>query len=317
MRNVIYCRVSNLKKDSQSFAVQEHVCATYCKSNNLTIREIHKEYNSGYGKQKILHNLILKSKNINLIINDITRFSRNSIYGGALLKICQKHNITIHFVKENIKYPSEETYGLIEDGLINSENEWKSIRSRIINNVAYRRHNGLSLGTAPFGFDCDPNTKKLIKNSNFNAIRLIVSLRNGVKDINGIRQILSVLSTESELLKFYEYDTWNPTVEKEISSFSETLTLDFKTITSILNEYKVCGKHWIPSRVQELYTKNKFDQEFKEETEFATKFENSKKCKNILVMDYDQDFKEATKFPPTFKNSKNSKKISMMDCDDI
>jgi hypothetical protein len=34
-------------------------------------------------------------------------------------------------------------------------------------------------------------------------------------------------------------------------------------------------------------------------------------------MDYDQEFKEATNFQTKFKNSKNSKKKSMMDCDDI
>ncbi len=49
MINIIYCRVSNLKIESQSFSNQEKNCTEYCKKNNLRIKAINKEHNSGYG----------------------------------------------------------------------------------------------------------------------------------------------------------------------------------------------------------------------------------------------------------------------------
>jgi DNA invertase Pin-like site-specific DNA recombinase len=216
MRNVIYCRVSNLKVESQSFATQEKNCTEYCKKNNMRIKEVYKEHNSGYGKQKTLENILLRNKNINVIINDITRFSRSNVYGLKLLQLCLKKGIKLHFVKEEITYDGENNFHLIQAGLANSEHEWTTIRNNIIANIKHRKAMGLCLGNAPFGFDIVD--KKLVKNQNFNAVRLIISLRNGVKKCNEIRKILSKLSTESELLKFYE-KSYENYIEKEKRKF--------------------------------------------------------------------------------------------------
>lgn len=248
MKNIIYCRVSNMKKESYSFMVQEAMCTEYCKTNNLTIKQIHKEHNSGYGHQKILQNLILLNKNINLIIYDITRFSRSVNYSLILLKICKKHNINLHFVKENLKYSStSESNSVLEEGLINSEMEWNQIRKRIISSIKIRRANNLVLGHVPFGFSCV--NKKLIKNNNFNAIRLIVELRKGIKKCSEIRNILKTLSDNYETLNFYDEN------DNIIEQFSKPFTLDFGTIRDILNDYNICNKIWTNECIRRLYKK--------------------------------------------------------------
>jgi DNA invertase Pin-like site-specific DNA recombinase len=273
MRTVVYCRVSNLKDESQSFIKQEYGCIKYCRDNNLRVRFIHKEHNSGWGKQKILESLISTSKNLNIVINDISRFSRNTIYGQKLLEVCRRRNIILHFAKENIRYDpsSEDNFNILMTGLKESNDEWNTIRNRTIANIKVRRIAGLLLGKAPFGFDADEN-KKLVKNNDFNAIRLIIGLRNGVKKIDDLREILKNLSTDWQQLNFYEEDVVDPSKNFLISNFSTPFTLDFKTITNLLNEFKVCSKHWIPSRVKLLYNKYSKTEEFKEETSFATKF---------------------------------------------
>jgi hypothetical protein len=276
MRNVIYCRVSNLKVESQSFATQEKNCSEYCKKNNMRIKEVYKEHNSGYGKQKTLENILLRNKNINIIINDITRFSRSNVYGIKLLQLCLKKQIRLHFVKEEIIYDGESNYHLIQAGLAHSEHEWTTIRNNIIANIKYRKAQGLCLGNAPFGFDIV--NKKLVKNTDFNTVRLIIALRNGVKKCNEIREILSKLSNESELLKFYEksYENYIEK-EKEIEQFTTVFTLDYKTIAQILNDYRILNRHWTPSRIEEIYKRNCLDAEFKIETEFANKENNVSK----------------------------------------
>lgn len=229
----------------------------------MRVREIHKEHNSGYGKQKILDNLILRSKNINLIINDITRFSRQNLYGLSLLKKCIKNNITIHFVKEGVIFDHTNDYisSIILKGLTDSEGQWQTIRQNIINNVKKRRNEGLTLGTTPFGFDCE--NKKLIKNNNFNAIKLIVYLRNGVKTINEIQQVLKELTQEYESLKFYDEQ------QNEINKFSKVFTLKFSAIAEILNDYRLCDKNWTGDRVRELYKKYCMEATLKEDTNVA------------------------------------------------
>lgn len=265
MRTLIYCRVSNLKKESYSFATQEQQCVIYCKDKKMVVREIHKEFNSGYGKQRILHNIIRLCKNINLVIYDITRFSRNLNFGRSLLSACLKKNIVLHFVKEQLIYDSDNnpdyTGSLIDQGLKASYSEWHSIRDRIIANIHYRRANGLCLGNPPFGFDSID--KKLVKNNNYNVIRLIVALRNGIKECWEMQQILSTHIATSESLKFYDENNI------EITKFAKPLTLDFSSISKILNSYNLCNKHWISSKVRDLYNKYSKDLEFRYETEAA------------------------------------------------
>jgi DNA invertase Pin-like site-specific DNA recombinase len=112
MRTLIYCRVSNLKKESSSFATQEQNCVNYCKDKKMVVREIHKEFNSGYGKQRILQNIIRLCKNINLVIYDITRFSRNLRFGRSLLLACLKKNIVLI-----LECPCSDTRSFFSDGI--------------------------------------------------------------------------------------------------------------------------------------------------------------------------------------------------------
>jgi len=267
MRTIIYCRVSNLKKDSFSFATQEEQCVNYCKTNGYTVREIHKEFNSGYGKQRILQNIFLKYKDINLVISDITRFSRNLKLGRALMNASLKKNIVLHFVKEQLIFDGDNNpdmvAGLIDAGLRASESEWHSIRDRIIANIHYRRASGMCLGNPPFGFDSV--NKKLVKNNDFNVVRLIIGLRNGVQTSKDLQQILSTHITTSNTLRFFDEN------DNEIIKFAKPLTLDFKNIADILNSYNLSNKHWTGSKAKNLYDKYCKDLEFRYETESTQK----------------------------------------------
>jgi hypothetical protein len=134
-------------------------------------------------------------------------------------------------VKEGVIFDHNNDYisTKILSGLSSSENQWKTIRQNIINNIKKRRSEGLTLGTTPFGFDCID--KKLIKNNNFNVIKLIVYLRNGVKTITEIREVLKQINTDYESLKFYDE------AENEINKFSKVFTLKYSKIAEILNDY--------------------------------------------------------------------------------
>lgn len=261
MRNIIYCRVSNFKLASFSYFSQEQECFNYCKENNMKIHEIHKEYKSGIGKQKELYNIIKKNKNLNLIVYDTTRFSRNMMYGKKLLDICIDKNIIVHFVKEQLIFSKESSVnqlGKIMMGLAYSEDEWNAIRNRIITSIKYRKQMGMCLGTVPFGFN--NNYGYLEKNDDFNVIRLIVSLRNGNKNLSEIQNILQKISNEYTTLQFYDENN-NP-----INEFTNSLTFGFNEIKDILNEYNIKDKNWNTTRVRELYKRYCNDKEFVNDT---------------------------------------------------
>lgn len=263
MRNIIYCRVSSLKPTSFSFINQEEECTKYCKLNHLRIHQVQKEHISGFGKQKSLEQLILKNKNVNLIIYNVSRFSRHQLFGLDLLKRCNKNNINIHFVKENIKFIAKEDVdgNKILKELGSSEEEWHTIRNTTIKSITSRRKKGMVLGNVPFGFD--NVNKKLVTNNDFNAIRFIIGLRNGVKTTVEMKEILKKLSPNYNTLQYCDVDG------NVISKFDNTFTLSFKDIAIILNEYNICGKRWIKSRVKYLYDKYCNDNEFKEDTSSA------------------------------------------------
>ena len=277
MPNIIYCRVSSLKPESFSFMSQEDECVKYCKNNNLKIHQIQKEHNSGFGKQRVLEKLIMTNKKINIIIYDISRFSRWKLFGHNLLKKCIKNNINIHFVRENVIFDAKNDIlsDKITIGLNESESEWHSIRNRTIQSIVYRRKNGLCLGNPPFGFTSVD--KKLIKNADFNAIRLIVALHNGVKPSSEIKEILKKLSHEHTTLEYYDEN------DNVIPKLHSSFTLDFKTIAGILNDYKICGRHWIQSRVKELYLKHRNDKEFKDDTEQAVVMNIQQELSNVQM----------------------------------
>ena len=259
MKTIIYCRVSNLKENSFSFFSQEEVCVNYCKKNKLRIHEIHKEHKSGIGKQVNLVNIIKTNRNINLVIYNATRFSRNFTFGKNLLISCIDKNINVHFVKERLilnKYSEPDIINKILLGLKYSENEWNLIRDRNILNIKSRRELGLCIGGLPFGFDKDEN-KYLVKNNNYNVIEFIIQLRVGIKTVEEIRETLKNISNEYNLLQFYDEND-NP-----INKFAHEYTLNFKEIADILNDFNICNRHWIPSRVEFLYNKYK-DENIKE-----------------------------------------------------
>jgi DNA invertase Pin-like site-specific DNA recombinase len=240
----------------------------YCATNLLKIHEIHKEIRSGaHGINKSLTSIIYSNKKINLILYDTTRFSRTKYYGLKLVKECMKRNINIHFVKEKIivnKDTYEKYYQLVEDFLKISEIERNKIVNRANDSINFRKALGLCLGNKPFGFDVID--KKLIKNNDFNAIRLIIYLRQGIQSVKFIRNILAKLSSESKLLEFYDED--NVT---KINKFKNPFTLDFKDIANILNEFNICNKYWIPSKIKSLYDKYSHEEEFEDYTKEANK----------------------------------------------
>jgi DNA invertase Pin-like site-specific DNA recombinase len=103
---VIYCRSSTIDQNNFnhcSIDTQLFNCRQYCDQNKLKIISMSSEMCSATksANQKALLKLVDEFKNINLIVYDASRFSRNILEGIILLNKCREKNIIVHNVKDN------------------------------------------------------------------------------------------------------------------------------------------------------------------------------------------------------------------------
>jgi len=154
---IIYCRSSTFSQNEFnhcSIDTQVFNCRQYCNQNTLKIVSMVSEICSATksANQKALLKLVDEFKNINLIIYDASRFSRNILEGVILLNKCREKNIIIHNVKDNYSTEKHQGYCNFIDGIKNGEAESRLISDRIKSSIKYRRSLGADFGRPPFGF---------------------------------------------------------------------------------------------------------------------------------------------------------------------
>jgi len=154
---IIYCRSSTIDQNNFnhcSIDTQLFNCRQYCNQNKFKIVSMASEMCSATksANQKALLKLIDEFKNINLIIYDASRFSRNILEGVILLNKCREKNIIIHNVKDNYSTEKHQGYCNFIDGIKNGETESRLISDRIKSSIKYRKSLGADFGRPPFGF---------------------------------------------------------------------------------------------------------------------------------------------------------------------
>ena len=103
--SIIYCRSSTLKQNQgnhMSIETQLFYCKNYCEENKLNITNCESEICRAVSitNQRKLLKIVNSNRNINIIIYDASRFSRNVYDGINLLRKCKNKNIVIHIVKD-------------------------------------------------------------------------------------------------------------------------------------------------------------------------------------------------------------------------
>jgi len=156
---IIYSRCSTKKQNdininSASINTQCHSCMEFCKNNNLEIKFMRSEICSARqnNHQKKLLEIIECFNNINLVIFDVSRFSRNIPDGIKMINKCFENNITIYFVKENIQVKSKLDLPKFTTSLINAQIESDAISYRLNQSIKYRKSLGNDIGKPRYGF---------------------------------------------------------------------------------------------------------------------------------------------------------------------
>ena len=151
----IYTRCSTAKQNqnsNQSLQTQVAICIEYAHTNNMTITNIISEVIPGHNSKKQSYNSVLKNYNTHFIIADASRLSRNISDSNIFVSQCEKQNILIHSVRDNIITNSHQErkkfFNCIYDGFIESS----IIGKRVSSALNIRRRLGSYFGKPPYGF---------------------------------------------------------------------------------------------------------------------------------------------------------------------
>lgn len=210
---IIYTRCSTKKQcnpqlNTCSNDIQLNKCTNFCNENNFKIIKLVTEICSASigNKQKELLNIINNYNNINLVIFDISRFSRNIFEGTELLKKCKDKNIIIYSLKENICTNNLNNIKNFYTGLTIAQNETDDLSHRIKESIKYRKIKGIFIPSKiKFGY-CINNNKIIINEIEKNIILLILKLKYGELYVNIEKLFRNIIGDKKIKLLEYNYD---------------------------------------------------------------------------------------------------------------
>ena len=175
---IIYARVSTLRQNTNgmdSLNTQIGICRHYSNKYNYNIISVFDEVMNGNDMLKLKISNIFNYSNINLIIADPSRLSRNPDQANEFIKKCISQNITIHFVRDNLiigTSKTEDTFKKTMNLIKVAFMETETLKKRIRSTIKIKKELGSFFGKAPFGFDIgiendlltNIKIRKLVKN---------------------------------------------------------------------------------------------------------------------------------------------------------
>ena len=245
---IIYTRISSKGQLlGTSINSQQMLCNEYCKDMKFNVLNCISEVSSAkeLKKQKLLNNIIDNNSNINLVIYEPTRLTRNLNDYNNLILLCNKKNIVVHFVQNNLISSNMNDLQTISNSISNGELEIKILSERIKRGIQYRKsQNIFTSSIAKYGFNyirkINPkngkNIKELVKNEKEQLIILLIkqlywgesikTIQNNMFKITGIKHEIYNIFDEDENIKHIKYGN-----------------MSMSAIADFLNENKISRKN--------------------------------------------------------------------------
>jgi DNA invertase Pin-like site-specific DNA recombinase len=254
VQTVIYSRVSTYKQvQGTSLNSQVSICNDYCKSLKFKVINSIEEVCSSksMSNQIKLNDIIMNNSNINLVILEPSRLSRNIKDFTSLLDKCDKQNIILHFVQNNTVSNNSQDIKKIISNVYDAELESKTLSQRIKQSITYKKKMKTYLPPIPsFGYMIQ-DKKLCLEKTEQNIIILINKLFWG-SDTNSINQLLSNLTGNDEKI----YDLYD---NNEISEVRHG-NMRIIDIVFFLNNLGITfrGRNWYTNSVSKLIKEKKF-----------------------------------------------------------
>ena len=147
---IIYARESDRMKHSLDDQVQQ--ARKYAKENGLNVVSVIRETCSGKNivKQTQLMNVLLENKDTHFIFSHTDRITRDfQGFCSHFIDCCNANRNTIHIINEELVSSIPLHFKKIVCGIIDAEEERKTISRRIKSSIAFRKRNGIYKPSIP------------------------------------------------------------------------------------------------------------------------------------------------------------------------
>jgi DNA invertase Pin-like site-specific DNA recombinase len=147
---VIYARESDRMKHSLDDQIQK--AKKYAKDNGFNVVSVIRETRSGEEilKQTQLMNALLENKDTHFIFSHTDRITRDfQGFCSHFINCCNANRNTIHIVNEELVSSIPLHFKKIVCGIIDAEEERKTISRRIKSSIAFRKRNGIYKPSIP------------------------------------------------------------------------------------------------------------------------------------------------------------------------
>jgi DNA invertase Pin-like site-specific DNA recombinase len=147
---IIYARESDRMKHSLDDQVQ--TARKYAKDNGFNVVSVIRETRSGEDilKQSHLMNALLENKDTHFIFSHTDRITRDfQGFCSHFIDCCNANRNTIHIVNEELVSSIPLHFKKIVCGIIDAEEERKTISRRIKSSIAFRKKNGIYKPSIP------------------------------------------------------------------------------------------------------------------------------------------------------------------------
>jgi len=230
---VIYARESDRMKHSLDDQVQK--AKEYAKINGFKVVSVIRETLSGKDivKQTQLMNAILEHKDTHFIFSHTDRITRDfQGFCSHFINCCNVNCNTIHIVNEELVSSIPLHFKKIVCGIIDAEEERKTISRRVKSSVAFRKRNGIYKPSVPkFGRmyvrDREGRITKVVqREEEVDTIRLVNLMYFGGKcdEIEGLLKKI----TKNPRHKIYNYkDEENEVREIKRGNMTSTTIAEF------------------------------------------------------------------------------------------
>lgn len=281
MRNkdcIIFCRVSSDKQTGTfhiSLEVQEQKGYACARLFHMRVRTVIKCVESAYsGTSCTIKSLISKNRGKNIILYNVSRFSRSSVKGAQLLEYALKNNVRLFFVDEGIIWDksNQNNLPLIKRRLELAEEESRAIGKRVKDALAEKKRLGFFTGgVAKYGYKKVQveGGKKLEEEKYEQAVIKFINLCKEVgTSVSVLNEWMKQLSPHFDFPITLEHNNVKVKRLEEPLSNSE--------IAQLLNDYQVTkrGSQWTLSSISSVLKRNMNEiLEGLEEMEISTGFD--------------------------------------------
>ena len=255
---VIFCRVSSIGQTGfghVSLEVQEAkgvACAVLFKLKIMSvIKIVESAYTLKKNKRSTIHSLIGKYSGKNIILYNVSRFSRNEAQGRELLDYALKRNTRLFFTEEGLIWDRHNLHNrqAILRKLMLAHEESRAIAARVSAALFLRKQQGFHTGGKPkYGYkvvEADGGKKAVPEQREQAVITFINMCREIGTSLRALNQWMETLADDPNGYEPLELGDNQRTIREPLS---------YQNIADLLNDYGITkrGSRWTAASVADI-----------------------------------------------------------------